>query len=414
MPETSSGGRRDNGPALAVETVIAPSAAARVSPHQRYHSLDSLRAAMMFLGIWMHGVQCYTCLKVYLWPFKDTARSQLFDFTVNWVHMFRMPVFYAMAGFFFALLATRRGFAAALTNRGQRILLPFLLGWAVLAPILVATITYLRDRSWPAALAAATTGATYWKAGPLHLWFLEYLLLFYPVILGADWLVRRVLGAGGLHVVTSLFRRVLRSRGRALFMALVTVGPQARMGGWLTTPTAFEPDPRIFITYLLFFGFGWVLYFERDLLEEIKSGGWAAMLLGGAVTVLGYMVLIGVVPERIWLFAGPLTTWLLVFGFMSLFLRYLDRPIGWIRYLADSSYWLYLLHVPLLIWIQVLLAPLPLPALFKGLLALAISVPLLLLSYQFGVRHTWVGVLLNGRRQAPGQLLRSSPSHQSL
>ena len=51
---------------------------------------------MMFLGIWMHGVQCYAYLKVYMWPFKDTAKSQIFDFTINWVHMIRMPTFFAV------------------------------------------------------------------------------------------------------------------------------------------------------------------------------------------------------------------------------------------------------------------------------------------------------------------------------
>ena len=73
---------------MPVETLIAPTpiAAASVPQQQRYHSFDSLRAAMMFLGIWMHGVQCYTYLEVYMGPFKDTARSQVFDFTINWVH----------------------------------------------------------------------------------------------------------------------------------------------------------------------------------------------------------------------------------------------------------------------------------------------------------------------------------------
>jgi glucans biosynthesis protein C len=80
------------------------------------------------------------------------------------------------------------------------------------------------------------------------------------------------------------------------------------------------------------------------------------------------------------------------------FLRHLERPVGWIRYLADSSYWLYLIHVPVLIWVQVLIAPLALPALIKGLLALLIALPPMLVSYHFAVRPTWLGVLLNGRR----------------
>src|SRR5688572_21716369 len=107
---------------------------------ERFHSFDALRSAMMLLGIWMHGVQCYTILNVYMWPFKDTARSPVFDFTINWVHMFRMPVFFVMAGFFFALLKDRRGTAKTLRNRADRILVPFVLGWIVLAPVILATI----------------------------------------------------------------------------------------------------------------------------------------------------------------------------------------------------------------------------------------------------------------------------------
>jgi glucans biosynthesis protein C len=353
---------------------------------------------MMFLGIWMHGVQCYTKLDVYMWPFKDAARSHFFDFTINWVHIFRMPVFFVMAGFFFALLTTRRGVAKALANRAQRILLPFVLGWAVLAPIIIATIGYLKNGSWVEALALATNGATYWKYGPLHLWFLEYLLWLYPVMLAVDWLVRRVLGMRGLATASRLVRWILQSRWRALWLTLLAGAPMFTMGGWLTTPGAFEPNPRILIAYLMFFGFGWVLYFERDILNVMKRCGWMELMVGLALTVLGYAALLDAMPARVWSFVGPLATWLFIFGFASLFLRYLERPVGWIRYVSDSSYWLYLIHVPVLIWVQVLIAPLTLPALLKGLLALAIALPPMLISYHFAVRPTWLGALLNGRR----------------
>ncbi len=276
--------------------------------------------------------------------------------------------------------------------------MPFLLGWAVLAPIIIVSVGYLRTWKWAAALASATQPAVYWKAGPLHLWFLEYLLLLYPLTLASDWLIRRLLGARGLYNASRLFRWILESRWRAVWMAALTVGPMMRMGGWFATPNGFTPNLRILLLYLLFFGFGWALYFERDLLDRIQHFGWVEFLAGCALTVVGHAVLTGALPHRIWQFAGPFATWLFLFGFMSLFMRYLNRPVGWVRYLSDASYWMYLLHVPLLIWVQVLLAPLPLPALLKGLLAIGISMPLLVVSYHFAVRPTWVGLLLNGRR----------------
>jgi peptidoglycan/LPS O-acetylase OafA/YrhL len=353
---------------------------------------------MLMLGIWMHGVQCYTELNFYAWPFKDVARSHIFDFTINWVHVFRMPVFFVMAGFFFALLTTRRGIAKALVNRALRILLPFLLGWLVLAPIIIATIGYLKNGSWAEAKAFATNGATYWKYGPLHLWFLEYLLWLYPLMLAVDWLARRALGPRGRAAASRAFCWILQSRGRGVFLAVLAGAPMVSMGGWLTTPGAFEPNLRILFAYLMFFGFGWVLYFERAMLDRMKRGGWMEIVAGLALTALGYAALVGAVPAVVWKFAGPFATWLSVFGFMAVFLRHLERPLGWIRYLADSSYWLYLIHVPVLIWVQLLIAPLALPVLLKGLLAIVIALPPMLVSYHFAVRPTWLGVLLNGRR----------------
>jgi peptidoglycan/LPS O-acetylase OafA/YrhL len=367
---------------------------------ERYHSFDSLRAAMMLLGIWMHGVQCYTQLNVYMWPFKDAARSQVFDFTINWVHIFRMPVFFAMAGFFFALLTARRGVGGAMRNRMARILLPFVLAWAILAPVLLVTIGYIRSGGWPGGIALATDPKNYWKVGPLHLWFLEYLLLLYPTMLALDWMVRRLFSARMLATASRLFRRTLESPWRAPMAAVAAGWPMYLMGGWLTTPGGFLPNVRILGAYLLFFAFGWLLWYERDVLVRMKYGGWIEMIVGAAITVLGHAILVRAVPGSIWRFAGPLGTWLFIFGFIAAALRWLDNPVGWVRYLSDASYWMYLLHVPLLIWIQLLIAPLSLPALAKGVLTLMIAMPLLLASYHYAVRPTWIGKLLNGRKYA--------------
>jgi glucans biosynthesis protein C len=217
-------------------------------------------------------------------------------------------------------------------------------------------------------------------------------------LLAFDWVVRRLFTGPALCTASRLFRWTMASAWRAPIAALAAGWPMFLMGGWLATPGGFLPDARILGSYLLFCAFGWVLYYERDVLMRMKRGGWIEMAAGAAITILGHAVLMRAVPGSIWRFAGPLATWLFMFGFIAVGLRWLDRPVGWIRYLSDASYWMYLLHVPLLIWIQILIAPLPLPALVKGLLTLTIAAPLLLASYHFGVRPTWIGELLNGRR----------------
>ena len=45
--------------------------------------------------------------------------------------------------------------------------------------------------------------------------------------------------------------------------------------GLLDTPHYFVPVPRIVVAYTLFFGFGWALYLQRDLLGDFSRGVWA-------------------------------------------------------------------------------------------------------------------------------------------
>jgi glucan biosynthesis protein C len=90
--------------------------------------------------------------------------------------------------------------------------------------------------------------------------------------------------------------------------------------------------------------------------------------------------------------------WLLIFAVTGLFLRYLGRHSALGRYLCDSSYFLYLAHMPVIIAFQLLLRDVPLPPLAKVPLVLAATIAVLLPLYRYGVRPTFVGAVLNGRK----------------
>ncbi|MFT5471148.1 MAG: peptidoglycan/LPS O-acetylase OafA/YrhL [Verrucomicrobiales bacterium] len=70
------------------------------------------------------------------------------------------------------------------------------------------------------------------------------------------------------------------------------------------------------------------------------------------------------------------------------------------RYLADSSYWVYLLHLPLLPAIETLVFDWPVTAWIKLPTICVVSLAILYASYHYLVRSTFVGRFLNGRAYA--------------
>ena len=98
---------------------------------------------------------------------------------------------------------------------------------------------------------------------------------------------------------------------------------------------------------------------------------------------------------------GALFAWLMVFGLIGLALRLYRTPHRSVRYLADSSYWIYLIHMPILGFIQVDLFRVPGTALWKFPLVLTGTLALGFASYETLVRYTAIGKGLHGHRERP-------------
>ncbi|MBT8197310.1 MAG: acyltransferase family protein, partial [Acidimicrobiia bacterium] len=93
--------------------------------------------------------------------------------------------------------------------------------------------------------------------------------------------------------------------------------------------------------------------------------------------------------------------WALSIGLIGLFRAILSVERRGIRYLSDSSYWLYVAHVPLVILVQALVNDWELPS-FVKLSGITIGVILfLLVTYQLFIRYTLIGTMLNGKRTRP-------------
>ena len=90
--------------------------------------------------------------------------------------------------------------------------------------------------------------------------------------------------------------------------------------------------------------------------------------------------------------------WTMTFAFMGLFRALFYSENKKMRYMSDSSYWLYLMHLPLIILFQYMLRDVGMPAVLKLVLICVVSSGILLLTYEFCVRYTPIGTLLNGKK----------------
>ena len=86
------------------------------------------------------------------------------------------------------------------------------------------------------------------------------------------------------------------------------------------------------------------------------------------------------------------------FAALGLALRFMSNFSPTLRYLADASYWLYIIHLPIVMALQVALSQLDWPGLIKFAVILLIAIPSMLASYHLMVRFTFIGAVLNGRR----------------
>ena len=241
--------------------------------------------------------------------------------------------------------------------------------------------------------------------------------------------VRRVPADRRERFLDAFQRRIHRPSG-VVALAAVSGLLLLPMETWhFDTASSLFPAPHVLGGYAVFFAFGWLVFIRRPVIEGFKARAWthfgAGFVFHGAYLFLfdqGYpdptapgkellrhpmyaafhdAGLTGAAATGTHVLAIAclaLAVWLLVRGFLGLFLRYLERPsAGW-RYVADASYWMYVVHLPLAVWLPVLLARQPFPAELKYALALAGVTAITLLTYHFLVRSTFIGASLNGRR----------------
>ena len=385
---------------------------------RRYFGLDALRGFMMMLGIVLHGAMLYLTAPPPAMPIPtDRNNAFVFDLIFDFIHAFRMPTFFVLAGFFTSLLVDKRGVGGTYKNRVSRILLPLLAALVLILPItgiLMAdfmlgarfgTHDLIPNRAHLLALSqeiATTHGMD--AARPMigHLWFLYYLCMFYLLIPVCRWAIARSRGAEGR------FSRWIGGPLAPLAFALWTAltlwpfrGGQVHEGF-----VYFVPHPPSLLYYGSFFVFGYVFHTYREFLQATMRFLPAAAMLGACLFPLSLMASAldngagggSAALHLVAVVTNALCTWALIYLFIGSALRFFDRQSPWIDYVSQSSYWVFLVHMPLVALAGWWLLQYNWPAGVKFTLVCGFTSVVAFASFHFWVQNTWVSAFLHGRR----------------
>lgn len=384
------------------------------TPSQRFYHLDALRAVAMMLGVVLHATLFVLPEPVPLWPVHDPAAigRPFYRVVIDAIHGFRMPVFFMLSGYFSALLWQRRGLHSLALQRLKRVGFPFLVACFTVIPLSVGLMMVISGGVEPYNFPLWVLPFV-WLFGTLgHLWFLWYLLL-----MSGCFIIAGRLGVQFRHPVVWWLAIPLTA-----VMSLVMVEPVFGSD----TAISIIPNPAIFSYYFCFFVFG-AFFYQRGM--AVDRWWICALIPAAAAFYVGYRLLQqyhllfeGAGPETALLFKHELTliaapleavfAWLMCFGLMGFFYWFAARPSFTWRYLSDASYWMYLSHLPLVLVGQWLVIGWPISHHLKFLLLCVVVTAIVLVTYQFGVRYTFIGNALNGprtRSQGQPQAFRQDP-----
>jgi len=361
--------------------------------NRRYHGLDILRAGALILGLFFHAAIPFAENPYPLWIVYYEGKNWLYDTIMVGTHSFRMPLFFLLAGFFSALLYRKLSARNYVIARTKKLILPFIASLLLLTPLMILMYIWAGFVTNP----WETSDQFQWKNYPIfYLWFLEILIIITALVM--IFFVSIKYFFPKLHDSLQHFLEADSNKHQlswnVLFLACLVFNGYL---SWSNFPGdqfiyAFaiaQPLDKIFY-YLCYFLIGWLLYRNTSLFDRVQRS--VKMNL-----ILGSIALIVLLWVRYWLFvhkdeqlimlgilgniAVPIAAVCLSLGLFGFFTHEKFKPSATFDYLVRASYWIYLIHLPIILYLQVIIADWQIHAFIKYIFIIAVAFIISCLTY---------------------------------
>ncbi len=354
-------------------------------PNGRIFGLDAARSVLMLLGIVVHTGS-------FVSSFQPASESPL-DYGVlvlaNLVHNFRMPAFFAIAGLFAAMLIDQRGLRGFWQQRVRRLFWPLVAASVTVIPITLASF----DVSTPQKLI---------DAGFVHMWFVYYLLIFSAVTVLFYWLFHKsVFGQRNHELLKSFARRWFANPIILLLAAAITYWLPAYFSydsAALENTSSVVPNLYLLVFYGIFFALGLFSYSIWTTIEnKLRKFWWIYLALGLAAYSTYSTLLFGNAGQDWWKLLYTISTWMLAAGFIAFFARFANKPNRFFAYFSEASYWIYIVHLPIVLSALYWLAQWQVAFFLSFVISTVFTFGISTLSYHWRVKDTIIGRFLAGK-----------------
>lgn len=376
----------------------------------RHPGLDWIRGLGAVAVVLLHAGVPYltTPLASLAWPVRSSEPDAVVNAVFWAIEACVMPLFLMLSGYVSWGSLRHRKERQFVWQRVERILFPMLAAACVLLPLelYLWMLGWLieGDLSWRdfCQVRLRPLGRDVW--GLCHLWYLQYVFLYSLILAGGVWCSkrRRTRADSTPAIPLDSFAVNRRLAVPAIVIAIAGVlwwEPNVVLG----FQHSFLPVPSKFAYCGLFFTWG-VLESTRTTIDARRRGRQSVQWLAVAALLF---------PLYLSLIAGHFSSWppgsqTLLLAAMCLSLtrglwlsceRLQSAPPRWGRDLAAASFWIYLIHHPLVALCHIALHGSSLPTLAQFVLSAGTTLFLAVASYEVAVRRTVIGRFLQGRSE---------------
>jgi glucan biosynthesis protein C len=370
------------------------------APKQREYFLDSIRAWLMLLGIPFHLSLIYSG---HQWHVNSATSSAGFTLFNDFIHAFRMQVFFVISGYFSYMLYLRYPLKRWWKVRVLRVGIPMLAAIPLLTlpQFLMLLSVKGQAETWHLLSGYEKYNALAWELIS-HLWFLLVLIVLTTLGITLFKYINNTTGKNqsAPKKPPTLFKLSLIFLGFGLLYAglrrLILIYYPALLGDGLFNFVVMQT-----LFYLPFFMLG-ALIFTRESLKALFITPSIGCTLGSAIALAAYILNQRYGSGDEWMYETEscinmlMGLWMVNVVF-SLGYRLLNVQSARITYFVNASLFLYLVHHPLTLFFGAYITPLIDSNILGFLVGLVFVVGIALILYEIHLRIPVLRFLFSGK-----------------
>jgi glucan biosynthesis protein C len=327
-------------------------------PAQREYFLDSIRAWLMLLGIPFHISLIYSS---HVWHVNSASPSWGLTLFNDFIHSFRMQVFFVISGYFSYMLFLRYPVKRWWKVRVERVGIPMLTAIPLLTLPQFMMLQHVKGKteSWHTLSAYDKYNTLIWELVS-HLWFLLVLVVLTTLGVWLFGVIQRRLKPGKFFTDIGMGKLTL------LFLLLGVLYAALRrtlLIAWspILSDGLFNFTVMQTLFYVPFFLLG-ALTFISPRLKELFTTPSPACLLGSALAFCAYLLNQRYGSGDAWMYETEsvitmvMGLWMVNVVF-SLGHRLLNFQSSRVTYFVNASLFIYLVHHPLTLFYGAWITP---------------------------------------------------------